>query len=402
MMEKHTFVNFRTSTSIGIASEILRLALARAVLFSEILIPIRCGWLGPIKSTFTYPKIIYVALDSPRLAQGRGIRFQIARSMAFLEQVSDAIRVHLRFLHKLKPRSPRGQEGLYFESPELFQRLQYKSFQLAIYRTVARAVRNFGPVTLCPEYKYLCQEKRVDLGLGADDWFVCLHVRTSEFYGDNAGHRNACFDNYRKTIDYIVGLGGKVIRMGDKGAGIVNFQQEGLIDYPNSALKSELMDLYLIKYCRFYIGTLSGILDTAYLFQTPTLCVNSLHFDLRSPNPCDRVLYKRIARKGSNQLLSFDQAMDEYENILSADWSLSYEFIENDAEELLVATQEFIEGLETPLQPSLRQQKARRKLIRNRLNYAAKNGGEFSMLSASIAFSRCHITNSSLDDWLLA
>ena len=402
MIDKHTFINFRTSTSIGIASEILRLALARAVLFSEILIPTRCGWWGQIKSTFIYPTAIYMALDSPRLAQGGGIRFLIARFMASLEQVADAIRVRLGFVHKSKPGFPSGQEGLYFDSRELFQRLQHKSFQLAVYRTIARAVRNFGPVTLRPEYVCCCQEKIVDLGLGVDDWFVCLHVRTSEFHGDNASYRNACFDNYRRAIKYIVGLGGKVIRMGDVGTGIINFQQEGLIDYPNSALKSELMDLYLIKHCRFYIGTLSGILDTAYLFQTPTLCVNSLHFDLRSPNPHDRVLYKRIARKGSTQLLSFDQAMDEYENIMAPDWSLSYEFIENDAGEILAATQEFIESLENHHQPSLRQQKARRKLIRNRLNYAARNGSELSMLSASIAFSRCHITNSSLNDWMLA
>ena len=34
------------------------------------------------------------------------------------------------------------------------------------------------------------------------------------------------------------------------------------------------MDLYLIKECDFYVGTPSGPLDTAYLFEKPVFVTN--------------------------------------------------------------------------------------------------------------------------------
>ena len=34
------------------------------------------------------------------------------------------------------------------------------------------------------------------------------------------------------------------------------------------------MDLFLIKNCSFYIGTQSGPMDTAYLFNKPVLMTN--------------------------------------------------------------------------------------------------------------------------------
>ncbi len=399
-MSKRRFIHFRISTTIGIASEIFRLLLARATLLSEYIVPIRVGWLRSVKSA-KYPSVIYTAIEAPRIKQGEGFSFFCVHLLAFCEQLIYFLYTHIYQIRGCTPWLPHGQMGLYHESPELFRQIQGGGSRLIALRKIARAIRGFGPVTLRKDLEMRCKSRMIELGLAVDDWFVCLHVRTSAFHDDNAGYRNACFDNYRDAITHIIDLGGKVVRMGDASTGIINFQQAGLIDYPNSTLKSELMDLYLIKHCRFYIGTLSGILDTAYLFHTPTLCVNSLHFDLRSPNACDRVLYKRITRKGSNQFLSFNQAMDEYQNILAADWNLYYEFIENKAEEILASTKEFMEGLANHHQPTLRQIKARRKLIRKRLNYAASNDGGLSMLSASIAFSRCHMTNSSLDDWLL-
>lgn len=400
MMDNPTFVHFRASTTIGIASEIIRLVLARAVLFSEVIIPARVGWPHLMKST-SYPSVIYTAIDAPRLGQGSGFTFSLVRLVAFLAQLGDSIRVRFCIACRLEPLLLKGQDGLYFDSPELFRRVQGSGSRFSALRKVASAVRGFGPVTLREELVQRCKPEMGALGLGPDDWFVCLHVRTSVFHDDSADYRNACFDNYRQAIEYIVKLGGKVVRMGDPGLGIIRYPQAGLIDYPNMIQKSELMDLYLIKHCRFYIGTLSGILDTAYLFQTPTLCVNSLHFDLRSANPCDRVLYKKVARKGSNQILSFGEAMAEYQSILDSDWSLRYELIENSGEEILAATREFIESLLSHRQVSPRQQKVRRVLIRNRLKYAVNHGGGLSMLSASIAFSRCHVVDSSLDNGLL-
>ena len=34
------------------------------------------------------------------------------------------------------------------------------------------------------------------------------------------------------------------------------------------------MDLFLIKECSFYVGTISGTMDTSYLFKKPTFLTN--------------------------------------------------------------------------------------------------------------------------------
>jgi putative glycosyltransferase (TIGR04372 family) len=224
-----------------------------------------------------------------------------------------------------------------------------------------------------------------------------LHIRTSIFHSDDADYRNATFANYIASIRYITSLGGKVVRLGDAGSGIVSCHVPGLVDYPNTRLKSEAMDLFLIARCRFYLGTLSGILDTAYLLRTPTLCVNSLHFDMRSPNPKDRMLYKRIRRKGEKRLLTFGEALDCYQDILATNWRLRYEFIENSSDEILAAVMEFISVMNGNQRITPRQVAVRRRLIRERIRYAESHGGLRSMLTASIVFSQCQVIDFSLE-----
>lgn len=395
---KTVFVHLPASTTIGIASEILRLALARAVLFKEIVVPTRVGWPRLLKSA-SYPSAIYRVLVAPRLEQGRGWSFACAKISVFFAQVLESVVTRMRGGHRAKIHVPSGQEGLYLDSPELYGNVPGGGTGLAQLRRIAHAIRGFGPVTLNEEATHACAANLGEMGVYPKDWFVCLHVRTSAFHKDQADYRNASFDNYLLAIEHIISLGGKVVRLGDAGQGIIPFPMPGLIDYPNTRWKSEVMDLYLIKQCRFYIGTLSGILDTAYLLQTPTLCVNSLHFDMRSANPCDRMLYKHVRRKGRNRSLTFAEALDSYHDILAEDWYQRYEFDENSGDEILAATREFISVIEESKRVTPRQVKARRILVRKRLRYAAEHGGAYSMLAASIAFSRCHIVDQSLAGW---
>lgn len=388
-------VHFPASTTIGVASELLRLALARSVLLAESILLIRVA-LPRLKSRDVYPSVIYRVVEASRLVHGRGWKCLYARIAAFIAQSVQTIRLRFTLSLQSVPFVPNGQEGIYLDSPDLFRRALGQGSRFGLLRRIARAVRGFGPVTLNKEAMRRCTIDLAAMGIGSDDWFVCLHVRTSAFHKDHADYRNGRFDHCSLAIDHIIGLGGKVVRMGDTGAGIVTCPRPGLIDYPNTRWKSELMDLYLIKRCRFYIGTQSGILDTSYLLQTPTLSVNAVHFDMRSPNPRDRVLYKHIRRKGESRPLSIAEALDSYHDILATDWYRRYEFLENSGEEILAAVQEFISVIDGERRATSRQVRARRKLIRERLKHTGDHGGARSMFAASIAFSRCHVVDFSL------
>lgn len=394
------YVHFHRSTTIGIASEILRLSLAKASLMSCLIIPVYNKWPRLIRSN-KYPIKIYTAIEAPQLKEGNDCTCQIIGITNLLSQFGDFILSLLVNRNEIRRTIHKGHDGLYVNSPQLFSAIMGQGSRIAALRKVAIAIRGYGPVTLRKEFDRACKKELGTLGITQEDWFVCLHVRTSVFHNDSAGYRNAKLERYYKAIDYICNLGGKVILMGDPRPELNQNPKAGLIDYVNMPIKSESMDLYLIKNCRFFIGTLSGILDTAYLFQTPTLCVNSLHFDFRSSNPCDRVLYKKILHRDTGKILTFSDSLTQLHSIIDPDWELHYEFIENSEGEILSATQEIIQVLECKTRPTLRQLRARRKLIRKRLEYAYSYKGELTMLSASIAFSRCQIVDSSLDERIL-
>ena len=58
------------------------------------------------------------------------------------------------------------------------------------------------------------------------------------------------------------------------------------------------MDLFLIQKCKFYIGTQSGILDVAYMFNKPILTTNMVElFNSFPRKKTDRGIFKKIFRK---------------------------------------------------------------------------------------------------------
>ncbi|WP_310438756.1 TIGR04372 family glycosyltransferase [Sulfuricurvum sp.] len=193
------------------------------------------------------------------------------------------------------------------------------------------------------------------LGLRQYPWYVCLHVRTPFFYNStHDGFRNSSIENYYDAIRYITALGGAVVRMGDPMSNLENIR--GLINYPNTAEKSEEMDLHLIKNCKFYIGTNSGIIDTAFLFGVPVLGVNITSFLFISPyKKCDSFIYKRIFSKEYNRFLSFKESLNEpfivnSNLLLESDLKIfhqKYELIENTPEEILQSVKNMFINLET-------------------------------------------------------
>jgi len=196
------------------------------------------------------------------------------------------------------------------------------------------------------------KQNLINLGINDNDWFVCLHIRTAFFHNDakSSSNRNSTPGNYKKAIEFIYQKGGKVVRLGDSVDMSIN---SICIDYPNSIYKSELMDLYLIKNCRFYIGTNSGIWDTALLLGTQVLGVNYSDFLLRPYKSTDKVLYKKIIRKKDNKKLSLKEVFREPLYVNSAlggenrkEFQKRYILQENTAEEIYIATEEMYNSIE--------------------------------------------------------
>jgi len=145
------------------------------------------------------------------------------------------------------------------------------------------------------------------------------------------------------AIDELVQRGFIVVRMGDES--MPKIERKGVIDYAHSPKNSESNDLALIEHCDFYIGTGSGPIDTALLFEKHIVAVNIIslshcfwyrsgslfipkHFIFRRK----AVTLNQIMQNGFFDLLGTGKSHQELV------------FQENTPEEILATVKEFLEN----------------------------------------------------------
>ena len=137
---------------------------------------------------------------------------------------------------------------------------------------------NFLFLNLPVQSKNSFEELKINLGLQTNEWYICLHIRepgyTKNLIEENSQtYRNSSISNFYSTINYIYGLGGRVVRMGDKT--MTPFPEtQGLIDYAHSQFKSEENDVLLSMNCRFFLGDTSGFTMVALAQGVPVVGVN--------------------------------------------------------------------------------------------------------------------------------
>lgn len=183
----------------------------------------------------------------------------------------------------------------------------------------------------------------LQMGLKASDWYVCLHVRELGFHNDSldaGSYRCADVYHYLEAIKYIVNFGGNVIRMGDSTMKPLP-KMKNVIDYAHSPYKSDLMDLFLIKGCRLYMGMDSGIWDVAQMFQKNNLIINSTNWCFAIPPKYgDLMIIKHYFSKSRLRFLSIRELLEEPFQIcfhfleVPSDDNTDYIIVENGPEEI--------------------------------------------------------------------
>lgn len=197
--------------------------------------------------------------------------------------------------------------------------------------------------------KEKCQQLIKNLNLDKSK-IVCLHVRDPGYYNDlsRRNYRNSNINNYVGLIEYLIKKNYLVVRIGDKSAKKLNFSNKYFIDYPFTDFKSEIMDLFLLQKCQFYIGTSSGPMDTAYLFNKPILLTNL--YDIYPSFPrkrIDRGVFRKIVKKENGKILSLNEfAKLNIKYHQTEVYINDYHFEENSSEELLNATKEFVNNIQ--------------------------------------------------------
>ena len=178
---------------------------------------------------------------------------------------------------------------------------------------------------------------RIAMGLPPDRWFVCLHVREAGFHKDGqfGTWRNCDIRNYVPAITAITAAGGFVVRIGDPTMARLP-PMERVIDYAHSRFKSELMDLYLISECRFYLGVNSGPLDVAWLFGKPVVLTNVTEWAVTFARAVgDRIILKHVFSRSRGRFLSLSEILRApFEAQAFRDLGSDYVLVENTPDEI--------------------------------------------------------------------
>jgi putative glycosyltransferase (TIGR04372 family) len=200
------------------------------------------------------------------------------------------------------------------------------------------------------------------MGICENDWFVCIYARDSEYTKrlyphldtSHNDHRNADIETFRKAIDYIIEMGGFVIRMGSVVKEAFNYNHDRFIDY-SLICRNDFMDIYLSAKCKYFLGCDAGIVNVASIFNVPVALVN---YEINGIIPHyrkDLCLYipKITKRKETDELLPFSVFINEFDKMHDVEhmWRCGehdkrgYSRQDNTPEEIFEVAKEMLERL---------------------------------------------------------
>ena len=167
-------------------------------------------------------------------------------------------------------------------------------------------------LSLSESHKVRGEECLRELGVPPDSWFVCVHSREGGYSPKDEyinAHRNSDIATYGLAMQAIVDRGGWCIRVGDASMKPLQ-QMNGVIDYANSNLKSDWMDIFLGAKCRFFLGNSSGLCVVSTVFGVPSALANMTPLSNAYPNGAFDLGIPMLVRRQSGDLIPFAEVFN--------------------------------------------------------------------------------------------
>ena len=154
--------------------------------------------------------------------------------------------------------------------------------------------------------------------MGISGEFVCLFVRDGTYLQHQTKNsayalndiRDSDISSFESAEDYLAEKGLKTIRMGKVVKGSINLPN--CVDYAME-YHSDLMDLWLLEKCKFYVGNLSGIVTLAQIHGVPTVYIGVAEFGKHQSVPYrsdDIYVPKKVYSKKEKRFLFFTEMWD--------------------------------------------------------------------------------------------
>ncbi len=121
-----------------------------------------------------------------------------------------------------------------------------------------------------------------EFGIPENAKWICVHSRDSAYLESQFpevdfsyhSYRDSDINTYRLMAETMISLGYYVVRMGSRVAKPMVLGSHLFFDYASSGRRTDLMDLFLIAGCSFYVGGSGGLDGVAYLSRRPSINTN--------------------------------------------------------------------------------------------------------------------------------
>ena len=159
---------------------------------------------------------------------------------------------------------------------------------------------------------------RKKFGIGANDWFVAVHLRCSLDPMRNL--RDVKVESYSPAIREIISKGGRVLRIGGLDySPKISLKDENFFDLSRDVELDPVTNLYILAKCRFFLGVGSGPANVAgHVFGRPIAVTNIGPLGGRISWRNQVVLPKMFVNQSSKKVMTIEKRLsDEFGQIES-------------------------------------------------------------------------------------
>ena len=155
---------------------------------------------------------------------------------------------------------------------------------------------------------------------------------------NNNTQRNFTIDDFLPTIEYFKNKKINIIRVGSIQEFPIKKKFSYLFDYSFSKIKDDILDLYFLSNCKFYIGSDSGIGNVSVISNKLVGIINSTYYNnIMIQNFKRGVIFKKFFSKDKDRFLSLNEIFENKFHILTTFnefYNLNIECINNTPEEI--------------------------------------------------------------------
>ena len=221
------------------------------------------------------------------------------------------------------------------------------------------------PLDFTTEEENYGKEMLNKFGLKDNDKFVCLAIRDGAYqlrkiparFRDWSYHeyRNWDIDKFILAAEELAKRGYFVFRMGVVTEKPFNSNNPKIIDYANSNLRSDFLDIYLGAKCTFCVSSGLGFDELATIFRKPVVLIYTPVATVGKNREKVLLLYKHHILKKENRRLSFSEIFSHgvaYTMDSKVFEEKGIELVDNTPEEIRDVVIEMAENLEFKIQPN--------------------------------------------------